>query len=101
MKVDCKRTPLIIVMVVESNLSVWMDVSLASMYAMEKRTAMEERMRKIVSNMSICLKRKLDSRFALLYISIFVLRRRFLRIQLTVLLKFRFKTPYQKDIRRI
>ena len=67
-KVDCKRTPLIIVMVVESSLSVWMDVSSASMYAMEKRTATVERTKKTVSNMSICLKKKLDSRFALIYL---------------------------------
>ena len=67
LKVDYKRTPLIIVMVVESSLSVWMDVSSASMYAMEKRTAMVERMKKTVFNMSICLRRKLDSRFTLLY----------------------------------
>ena len=55
-------------MVVESSLSVWMDVSSASMYAMEKRTAMEERMKKTVFNMSICLKKKLDSRFVLAYL---------------------------------
>ena len=53
-------------MVVESSLSVWMDVSSASTYVMEKRTAMVERTKKTVSNMSICLKKKLDSRFALI-----------------------------------
>ena len=88
-------------MVVESSLSVWMDVSSASMYAMEKRTAMVERMKKTVFNMSICLRRKLDSRFTSLYISIFELLERYLCIIITILLKFRFKTPYQKDIRRI
>ena len=66
LKADYKRTPLIIVMVVESSLSVWMDVSSASTYVMEKRTAMVGRTKKTVSNMSICLKKKLDSRFALL-----------------------------------
>ena len=100
-KVDCKRTPLIIVMVVESSLSVWMDVSSASMYAMEKRIATVERTKKTVSNMSICLKKKLDSRFTLLYIFIIELRQRYLCIPITILLKFRFKTQYQKDIRRI